>query len=82
MHRAMSGEQRRLIETMRSTVADYGARSRDKFAGRMQWMTVKKRTIGAAGSLMVTQARAAASYFPRTCGLLKARPEKRRNHEQ
>jgi hypothetical protein len=38
MHSAMSGEQRRLIETMRSTVADYGdaARSRHEFAGGMQ----------------------------------------------
>jgi hypothetical protein len=39
----MSREQRRLVESMRSTVADYGdvLRARDQFAGGMQWLTVK-----------------------------------------
>lgn len=39
----MSREQRRLVETMRSTVADYGdvLRARDAYAGGMQWMTAK-----------------------------------------
>jgi hypothetical protein len=43
MHTAMSREQRRLVESMRSTVADYGdvLRARDQFAGGMQWLTVK-----------------------------------------
>jgi hypothetical protein len=43
VHVAMSREQRRLVETMRSTVADYGdvLRARDQFAGGMQWLTVK-----------------------------------------
>jgi hypothetical protein len=41
----MSREQRRLVESMRSTVADYGdvLRARDQFAGGMQWLTVKGR---------------------------------------
>jgi Nucleotidyltransferase len=40
---AMSREQRRLVETMRSTVADYGdvLRARDAYAGGMQWLTAK-----------------------------------------
>jgi hypothetical protein len=40
---AMSREQRRLVEAMRSTVADYGdvLRARDQFAGGMQWLTAK-----------------------------------------
>jgi hypothetical protein len=40
---AMSREQRRLVETMRSTVAEYGdvLRARDAYAGGMQWMTAK-----------------------------------------
>jgi hypothetical protein len=39
----MSREQRRLVESMRSTVADYGdvLRARDQFAGGMQWLTSK-----------------------------------------
>lgn len=39
----MSREQRRLVESMRSTVTDYGdvLRARDQFAGGMQWLTVK-----------------------------------------
>jgi hypothetical protein len=39
----MSREQRRLVETMRSTVSDYGdvLRARDAYAGGMQWMTAK-----------------------------------------
>src|SRR5271154_2881096 len=39
----MSREQRRLVEAMRSTVADYGdvLRARDQFAGGMQWLTAK-----------------------------------------
>lgn len=39
----MTREQRRLVETMRSTVGDYGdaARARDEFSGGMQWLTVK-----------------------------------------
>jgi hypothetical protein len=39
----MSREQRRLVETMRSTVADYGdvLRARDAYAGGMQWLTAK-----------------------------------------
>ena len=43
MYAAMSREQRRLVETMRSTVADYGdvLRARDAYAGGMQWMTAK-----------------------------------------
>jgi hypothetical protein len=41
----MTREQRRLVETMRSTVADYGdaARARDELSGGMQWLTVKGR---------------------------------------
>lgn len=41
----MSREQRRLVETMRSTVSDYGdvLRARDAYAGGMQWLTVKGR---------------------------------------
>jgi hypothetical protein len=44
MHAAMTREQRRLVETMRSTTADYAslARSRDEFGGGMQWLKVKK----------------------------------------
>jgi hypothetical protein len=40
----MTQEQRRLVESMRSTVADYGdaLRARDAYAGGMQWLTVKK----------------------------------------
>jgi hypothetical protein len=40
---AMSQEQRRLVETMRATVAEYGdvLRARDAYAGGMQWMTAK-----------------------------------------
>ncbi len=43
MHVAMSREQRRLVEAMRSTVGDYAdvLRARDKFAGGMQWLTSK-----------------------------------------
>lgn len=43
MHFPMSREQRRLVETMRATVADYGdvLRSRDAYAGGMQWLTTK-----------------------------------------
>ena len=39
-----SREQRRLVETMRSTAFEFGAlaRSRDEFAGGMQWLKVKK----------------------------------------
>lgn len=39
----MSREQRRLVENMRTTVADYGdvLRARDAYAGGMQWMTAK-----------------------------------------
>jgi Nucleotidyltransferase len=39
----MSQEQRRLVEIMRSTVADYGdvLRARDAYAGGMQWLTAK-----------------------------------------
>lgn len=39
----MSQEQRRLVEIMRSTVADYGdvLRARDGYAGGMQWLTAK-----------------------------------------
>ncbi|MCC8947495.1 hypothetical protein H8A97_20875 [Bradyrhizobium sp. Arg62] len=40
----MTREQRRLVETMRSTTFDYSAlaRSRDGFGGGMQWLKVKK----------------------------------------
>jgi hypothetical protein len=40
---AMSREQRRLVEAMRATMTDFGAvaRTRDEFAGGMQWLTVK-----------------------------------------
>jgi hypothetical protein len=40
----MTREQRRLVETMRSTAFEFGAlvRSRDEFAGGMQWLKVKK----------------------------------------
>jgi hypothetical protein len=40
---AMSREQRRLVEAMRATVAEYGdvLRARDGYAGGMQWMTSK-----------------------------------------
>ena len=40
---AMSREQRRLVETMRTTVGEYGdvLRARDAYAGGMQWMTAK-----------------------------------------
>jgi Nucleotidyltransferase len=40
----MTREQRRLVETMRSTTFEFGAlaRSRDEFAGGMQWLKVKK----------------------------------------
>lgn len=43
VYAAMSREQRRLVETMRSTVADYGdvLRARDAYAGGMQWLTAK-----------------------------------------
>ena len=43
LHAPMSREQRRLVETMRSTVADYGdvLRARDAYAGGMQWLTAK-----------------------------------------
>ena len=39
----MSREQRRLVETMRTTVGEYGdvLRARDAYAGGMQWMTAK-----------------------------------------
>jgi hypothetical protein len=39
----MSREQRRLVEAMRATTAEFAplARSRDEFAGGMQWLTVK-----------------------------------------
>ena len=39
----MSREQRRLVESMRSTFADYGdvLRARDAYAGGMQWLTAK-----------------------------------------
>ena len=45
MHTAMTREQRRLVENMRLTAADYGAaaRARDEYAGGMQWLTVKNR---------------------------------------
>ncbi|MGY3617754.1 GSU2403 family nucleotidyltransferase fold protein [Bradyrhizobium sp. USDA 10063] len=44
MHTAMTREQRRLVETMRSTALDYGAaaRARDEFGGGMQWLRVKQ----------------------------------------
>ncbi len=40
----MTREQRRLVETMRSTTFDFSAlaRSRDEFGGGMQWLKVKK----------------------------------------
>jgi hypothetical protein len=40
----MTREQRRLVETMRSTAFEFGAlaRSRDEFGGGMQWLKVKK----------------------------------------
>jgi hypothetical protein len=40
---AMTREQRRLVEAMRSTATDFAdlARSRDEFVGGMQWLTVK-----------------------------------------
>jgi Nucleotidyltransferase len=40
----MTREQRRLVETMRSTAFEFGAlsRSRDAFGGGMQWLKVKK----------------------------------------
>jgi Nucleotidyltransferase len=39
----MSREQRRLVEAMRATTADFAslARLRDEYAGGMQWLTVK-----------------------------------------
>jgi Nucleotidyltransferase len=39
----MTREQRRLVETMRSTAFEFGAlsRSRDEFGGGMQWLKVK-----------------------------------------
>jgi Nucleotidyltransferase len=44
MHTPMTREQRRLVETMRSTTFDFSAlaRSRDEFGGGMQWLKVKK----------------------------------------
>jgi hypothetical protein len=44
VHTPMTREQRRLVETMRSTAFEFGAlaRSRDEFAGGMQWLKVKK----------------------------------------
>jgi Nucleotidyltransferase len=44
MHTPMTREQRRLVETMRSAAFEFGAlaRSRDEFAGGMQWLKVKK----------------------------------------
>jgi hypothetical protein len=46
VHTPMSREQRRLAEAMRATVADYGdvLRSRDAYAGGMQWLTAKGHT--------------------------------------
>ncbi|MDA9504069.1 hypothetical protein XI09_04670 [Bradyrhizobium sp. CCBAU 11386] len=40
----MTREQRRLVETMRSTTLEFAAlaRSRDEFGGGMQWLKVKK----------------------------------------
>lgn len=40
----MTREQRRLVETMRSTTLEFSAlaRSRDEFGGGMQWLKVKK----------------------------------------
>jgi hypothetical protein len=44
VHTPMTREQRRLVETMRSTAFEFGAlsRSRDAFGGGMQWLKVKK----------------------------------------
>jgi hypothetical protein len=44
VHTPMTREQRRLVETMRSTAFEFAAlaRSRDEFAGGMQWLKVKK----------------------------------------
>jgi hypothetical protein len=44
MHTPMTREQRRLVETMRSTTFDFSAlaRSRDEFGGGMQWLKVKE----------------------------------------
>lgn len=41
----MTREQRRLVDNMRETVADFGAaaRARDDFAGGMQWLKSKER---------------------------------------
>jgi hypothetical protein len=43
MFAAMTREQRRLVEAMRATTTEFAAlaRSRDEFAGGMQWLTVK-----------------------------------------
>jgi len=43
MYTVMSREQRRLVELMRSTTADFTAlaHTRDEFVGGMQWLTVK-----------------------------------------
>jgi len=45
MYTAMTREQRRFVENIRSTTLEYGvaARARDEFAGGMQWITVKGR---------------------------------------
>ncbi|MDI3559850.1 GSU2403 family nucleotidyltransferase fold protein [Bradyrhizobium sp. Arg816] len=44
MYTPMTREQRRLVETMRSTTLEFAAlaRSRDEFGGGMQWLKVKK----------------------------------------
>jgi Nucleotidyltransferase len=44
VHTPMTREQRRLVETTRSTAFEFGAlaRSRDEFGGGMQWLKVKK----------------------------------------
>jgi Nucleotidyltransferase len=45
MFTAMTREQRRLVEAMRSTATEFSelARFRDEFVGGMQWLTVKQK---------------------------------------
>jgi hypothetical protein len=45
MFTAMTREQRRLVEAMRSTATEFSelARSRDEFVGGMQWLTSKQK---------------------------------------
>jgi Nucleotidyltransferase len=69
MHTAMTREQRRLVEMMRSTTADYAslARSRDEFAGGMQWLKVKKwEYLTRYSRDLITGKQKATSIGPRT----------------